>query len=104
MLDLIDQEVSEPNRAPWLDIIMERCKSALKNFKHYARGVAYSTVGYTLVVVWLVYPSMKLKRIDGGFARNLSDKQITTLEEEVSDSVIKLADDMDLFGDAGNEQ
>ena len=46
---------------------------------------------------------MKLKRIDGGFAQNLSDQQITALEEEVSNSAIKLADDMDLFGDAGNE-
>ena len=35
------------------------------------------------------------------FAPNLSDEQITVLE--VSDSAIKLADDMDLFGDAGNE-
>ena len=43
---------------------------------------------------------MKLERIDGGFARNLSDEQITVLEEEVSDSTIKLADDLDLFSDA----
>ena len=46
---------------------------------------------------------MKLKQIDGGFAQNLGDEQITTLEEEVSDSAIKLANDMDLFGDASNE-
>ena len=37
------------------------------------------------------------------FAPNLSDEQITVLEEEVSNSVIKLVKDMDLFGDAGNE-
>ena len=42
---------------------------------------------------------MKLEQIDGGFARNLSDEQITELEE-VSDLAIKLADDLDLFGDA----
>ena len=58
---------------------------------------------HALAVVWSVYPSVKLKRIDGGFAQNLSDQQITALEEEVSDSMIKLADDMDLFSDAGNE-
>ena len=103
MLDLIDQEVPKPNRASWLDIIVERCKSALKNFKHYACGVACFATGHTLAVVRSVYPSVKLKRIDGGFARNLSDEQITALEEEVSDSAIKLANDMDLFGDAGNE-
>ena len=103
MLDLIDQEVLEPNRALQPYIIVERCKSALENFKHYARGVACSVAGHALAVVRLVYPSVKLKRIDGGFARNLSDEQITALEEEVSDSAIKLANDMDLFGDAGNE-
>ena len=102
MLDLIDQEVSKPNTAPRSDIIVERCKSALKNFKHYARGIACSTTGHALAVVRSVYPSVKLERIDGGFAQNLSDEQITALEE-VSNSAIKLADDMDLFGDAGNE-
>ena len=81
---------------------MERCKSALENFKHYAHGITYSVVGHALSVVRSVYCSVKLERIDGGFARNLSDEQITVLEE-VSDLAIKLADDMDLFGDAGNE-
>ena len=76
------------------------CRSALENFKHYASGIACSTVGHALAVVWSFYPSMKLERIDGGFAWNLSDEQITVLEEEVSDSAIKLADDLDLFGDA----
>ena len=79
---------------------METCKSALENFKQYARGVACSVMGHALVVVRSVYPSVKLKRIDDGFAQNLSDEQITTLEEEVSESAIKLADDLDLFDDA----
>ena len=61
MLDLIDQEVPEHNRAPRLDIIVERCKSALENFKHYAHGIACSAVGHALAVVWSVYPSVKLK-------------------------------------------
>ena len=77
MLDLIDQEVPEPNRALQSDIIMERCKSALKNFKHYACGIACSTMGHALAVVRSVYPSVKLERIDGVFAQNLSDEQIT---------------------------
>ena len=103
VLDLIDQEVSKPNRVPRPNIIVERCKSALENFKHYARGIACSTMGHALAIVRSVYPLVKLQQIDGGFARNLSDEQITVLEEEVSDSAIKLVDDMDLFGDAGNE-
>ena len=57
-------------------------------------------MGHALAVVRSFHPSVKLKRIDDGFARNLSDEQITTPEEEVSDSAIKLADDLDLFGDA----
>ena len=77
---------------------MERCRSALENFKHYARGIACSTTGHALAVVRSFYPLVKLERIDGGFARNLSDEQITALQ--VSDSAIKLADDLDLFGDA----
>ena len=79
VLDLINQEVPEPDRAPWPDIIVERCKSALENFKHYAHGVACSTMGHALAVVRSVYPSVKLERIDGGFAQNLSDEQITAL-------------------------
>ena len=61
MLDLIDQEVLEPNRASWLDIIMERCKSVLKNFKHYARGITCSATGHALAVVRSLYPSVKLE-------------------------------------------
>ena len=57
-------------------------------------------MGHALVVVRSVYPSVKLKRIDDGFAQNLSDEQITELEEEVSDLTIKLPDNLDLFGDA----
>ena len=100
VLDLIDPQLPEPNRRPQSDVIVDRCRSMLENFKHYARGVACFATGHTLAVVRLVYPSMKLKRIDGGFARNLSDEQITKTEEEVSDSAIKLADDLDLFDDA----
>ena len=72
----------------------------MENFKHYAHGVACSAVGHAPAVVWSFYPSVKLERIDGGFARNLSGEQITALEEEVSDSAIKLTDDLDLFGNA----
>ena len=82
---------------------MERCRSELENLKHYACGVACSATGHALAVVRSVYPLVKLERIDDGFAQNLSDKQITALEEEVADSAIKLADDLDLFGDADHQ-
>ena len=103
MLDLIDQEVLEPNRAPRSDIIVERCKSALENFKHYAHGIASSATGHALVVVRSFYSSVKLEQIDGGFAQNLRDEQITELEEEVADLAIKLVDDLDIFGDADHQ-
>ena len=98
VLDLIDPQLLKPDRRPQSDVIVERCRSALENFKHYAHGVACSAVGHAPAVVGSFYPSVKLERINDGFARNLSDEQITALE--VSDSAIKLADDLDLFGDA----
>jgi len=57
VLDLIDQEVPELR----LDIIVERCKSALENLEHDARGVGCSAMGHALVVVRSVYPLVKLK-------------------------------------------
>ena len=99
MLDLIDPQLPEPDRRLQSNVIVERCRSALDNFKHYTHGVTYSTTGHALVVVRSFYPLVKLERIDGGFARNLSDEQITALEE-VSDLAIKLVNDLDLFGDA----
>ena len=56
-------------------------------------------MSHALVVVWSFYPLVKLERIDGGFVQNLSNEQITELEE-VSDLTIKLPDNLDLFGDA----
>ena len=99
VLDLINPQLSEHDRRPKSDVIMERCRSALENFKHYARGIACSTTGHALAVVRSFYPLVKLERIDGGFVQNLSDEQITELEE-VSDLTIKLPDNLDLFGDA----
>ena len=79
---------------------MQRCRLALENFKHYTHSVSCTAMGHALAVVLSFYTSVKLERIDGGFAQNLSDEQITALEEEVSDLAIKLVDDLDLFGDA----
>ena len=68
MLDLIGPQLLEPDRRPPSDVIMERCRSALENFKHYACGIACFVVGHALAVFRSFYPSMKLERIDGGFA------------------------------------
>ena len=103
VLDFINPELLEPDKPPWPDTIVERCKSVLKIFKQYAHGVACSTGGHALAVVRSVYPSVNLEVIDGGYGQELSDEQITALEEEVLELVIKLADDLELLGDAGNE-
>ena len=103
VLDLLDPQQPVPNRRHPEDIVVEKCKSALEHFKQYAHGIACSSTGHALAVIRSVYPSVKLERIDSGYARNLSDKQITALEEEVSESAIKLASDLVLFDDADKE-
>ena len=66
------------------------------------RGVACAVVGHALVVVRSLYPAVKLEVIDTGFARRTSDARVDELEEEVSGSAIKLAEDLDLFGEREN--
>ena len=61
VLDLIDPQLPEPDRPPQLDVIMERCKLALENFKYYACGIACSAVGHALAVVRSVYSSVKIE-------------------------------------------
>lgn len=108
MSDFIDLELPEPkvytfvDRPPRLDAIVDRCKNALKYFKQYAHVITCSAIGHALAVVWSMYPSVKLEVVHGGYAQGLSDKHITTLEEDVSESAIKLADNLELFGDTGN--
>lgn len=83
---------------------MERCRVTLTSFKEYTRGVAYSTVGHALAIVWSLYPSVKLDMIDGHYAQGVSDDQIAVLEVELEESAIKLADDLDLFSEQENRQ
>ena len=61
VLDLINPQLSEHDRQPKSDVIMERCRLALENFKHYARGVTCSAMGHALAIVRSFYPSVKLK-------------------------------------------
>ena len=49
-----------------------------------------------------MYPMVKLEVIGTGFARGTSDARVDELEEEVSGSAIKLAEDLDLFGEKEN--
>ena len=49
-----------------------------------------------------LYPAVKLEVIDTGFARGTSDARVVELEGETSESAIKLAEDLDLFGEREN--
>ena len=74
----------------------------MTRFKEYTRDVACSAAGHALAVVRSLYPSVELDVIDGGFAWGTTEAQIEVLEEEATESVIKLADDLNLFGDEGS--
>ena len=45
------------------------------------------------------YPSVKLEVIMTGYARGTNVVKITKLEDEVKEAVVKLAGDVDLFGE-----
>ena len=45
----------------------------------------------------------QLEVIDGEFTKRTTTEQITALEEEVTESAIKLTDDLDLFGEEENK-
>lgn len=78
---------------------MDRCQRSLARFKVYTRGVACSAAGHALAVVRSLYPAVKLEVIDTGFACGTSDARVDELEEEALESTIKLAEDLDLFGE-----
>ena len=44
----------------------------------------------------------RLEVIDGDFARGAATEEIAMLEEEATESTVKLADDLDLFGEEEN--
>ena len=59
---------------------------------------------HALVVVWSHYPSIDLRAIGARFARGTGEtKQQQQLEDEVEDAANRLADDVDLFGEADDE-
>ena len=55
-----------------------------------------------LAVVRSHYPSVKLEVVGTGFARGTSLEKITKLEDKAEEAVVKLAGDVDLFGEEGN--
>ena len=58
---------------------------------------------HTLAVVRSHYPAIDLQAIGGGFAEGLSDAETQQLEDQVEDTVKKLAGDIDLFGETNDD-
>ena len=55
------------------------------------------------MVVRSHYQSIGLQVIGGGFTEGLSEAETQQLEDEVEDSVKKLASDIDLFGETSSD-
>ena len=105
MLDCVDIEVApQPNdRPPRPDTIVDRCKAAWENFKSFNHDATISAVTHALAAVWSHYPTIDLQVIGARFARGTGVMKQQELEDEVEDTVKKLADDIDLFGKVDGE-
>ena len=105
MLDCIDMEVApQPDdRPPHQDAIIDRCKAAWENFKGFNRDAAVSIVTHALAVVWSHYPVINLRAIGAGFARGTGATKEEQLKDEEEDTVKRLADDVDLFGEVDGD-
>lgn len=91
-------------RGPRPDEFEERCQGSFDHFKEFMCDVARSAAGHVLAVVKSLYPRVNLEMISEGFAQGVSDVKIPALQEEVSEPAVKLADDLDLFGDKGDAE
>ena len=87
------------DRPPRSDTIIDRCKAVWENFKTYNRDNTATAVTHDLAVVRSHYPAIDLQAIGAGFARGTGVMEHQQLEDEVEDTVKKLADDVDLFGE-----
>ena len=101
MLDCVEPKTApQPDgRLPRPDIIIERCKTAWESFKSFNRDAVVTAATHTLAVVWSHYPATDLEAIGGGYTKGLSEAETQRLEDEVEDTVKKLAGDIDLFGE-----
>lgn len=73
--------------------ILDGCQRAWANFKEFTHRATQGAVIHVLVVPRSHYPSVKPD------ARGTSAAKITKLEDKVEEVVVKLASDVDLFGE-----
>ena len=99
VLDCVDMEVApQPDgRPPRPDTIIKRCKAAWENFKSFNHDAIVTFITHALAVVQSHYPTVDLQAIGAGFTRGADLTIHQQLEDEVEDTVKKLAGDIDLF-------
>ena len=107
VLNCVEPEMApQPNGRPTRPaVVVERCKTAWESFKDFNRDVVASAATHVLAVVRSHYPTADLQAIGDGYAEGLSDAETQQLEDDVEDTVKKLAGDIDLYGemDGGGE-
>ena len=105
MLDYVDLEPApQPDgRRQHLDTIIQRCKAAWENFKSFNRDAIVTVTTHALAVVRSHYPAIDLQAIGAGFTKGMGEAEHQQLEDEVEDTVKKLAGNIDLFGEMGSD-
>ena len=80
-------------------MIMDQCQIVRSDFKEFTPSVAHGAVIHALTVLRLHYPLVKCKVIMTGFARGTDEQKIAKLEDEAEEAAVRLAGDVDLFGE-----
>ena len=80
-------------RPPCSDTIIERCKAAWENFKSFNHDAIVIAVTHALAVVRSHYPTVDLQAIGSEFDGGAGAMEHQQLEDEVEDTVKKLAGD-----------
>ena len=104
-LDYVDLEVApQPDgRLQHSDTIILRCKATWENFKSFNHDAIVTAATHALAVVRSHYPAIDLQAIGARFAEGLGEAETQQLEDEVEDAAKKLAGNIDLFGETGDD-
>jgi hypothetical protein len=78
---------------------MDRCQTAWSDFKEFTRSAAHGVVVHALMVLRSHYPSVKPEVIMTSYARGTDAQKTAKLEDEVDEAAVRLAGDVDLFGE-----
>ena len=79
--------------------ILDRCQRAWTDFKEFTRNAAQGAIIQALAVLRSHYPSVKPEVIMTGHAYGMNAAKITKLEDVAEEAAVKLAGDVDMFGE-----